>query len=173
MKRRTLLSGLGSAVFGLTALPAWATNWKPNEIAKDTLQLSYLDDSMLSDLCETIIPETDSPGAKNLEVPQFVKTMISDVFEGNDQNKFKNSFVKIEDISKALYGQSYEKCSTAQKLHLLKGLPLSNDLDLKWFFNVLKSLTIQGYTSSEYYMTNIGKFEFAPARYYGCIPLNQ
>ena len=80
---------------------------------------------------------------------------------------------KVEVVSKLLYGNTYGECSNLQKTHLLQGLNLSSDKDQKWFFNTTKRLSVQAYTSSEYFLTNIAKFEFAPGRYLGCVPVTQ
>ena len=171
MKRRKVFSTIGLGVFGIGGLPTWANAWTPAKIKNDSLNLNLAEVDLLVDLTEIIIPETSTPGARTLEISKFIKTMISDLYSKEDQQKFKSGMVKIEEIAKVLYGKSYLECSKEQKLHLLKGLELSSDKDQKWFFDVTKRLCVQAYTSSEYYMVNIAKFEFAPARYYGCIPL--
>ncbi len=173
MNRRKLLSSLGAGMIGVAALPSWAIAWSPNKLNGVKLPLSILENEILIDIVETIIPETDTPGAKTLEVPIFIKTMIEDVYIEKDRQRFQISLSKINNLGKSLFGNNYKESSTEQKIHLLKGLELSSDQDLKWFFYTTKRLTIQGYTSSEYFMMKIAKFEFAPARYYGCIPITQ
>ncbi len=173
MKRRKVFSTIGLSALGIGALPSWANAWTPSKIKNDSLNFNTAEDDLLVDLTEIIIPETTTPGAKTLEISKFIKTMISDIHSKEDQQKFKSGMVKVEEIAKVLYGKSYLECSKEQKIHLLKGLELSSEKDQKWFFDVTKRLCVQAYTSSEYYMVNIAKFEFAPARYYGCVPLTQ
>ncbi|HLO44843.1 MAG TPA: gluconate 2-dehydrogenase subunit 3 family protein [Leadbetterella sp.] len=173
MKRREVFSNLGLGALGVIALPAWANGWSGASIKKDTLQLSLADARLLDDLTETIMPETQTPGAKSLEIAKFVKLMVADVFSPEDRERFTKSLAKVEDVTKMLYGITFAECSTAQRLHLLQGLNLSSDKDQKWFFSTTKRLTVQAYTSSEYFLTNIAKFEFAPGRYLGCVPVTQ
>ncbi len=173
MKRRAVFSTLGLSALGVGALPSWANAWTPSKINKDSLLLKAAEEDLLADLTEVIIPETSTPGAKTLEISKFIKTMISDVHSKDDQTKFKSGLGKVEEITRVLYGKSYSECSKEQKMHLLQGLNLSSEKDQKWFFDTVKRLSVQAYTTSEYYMINIAKFEFAPARYYGCVPLTQ
>lgn len=173
MKRREVFSNLGLGALGVIALPAWANGWSGASIKKDGLGLSVEQNNLLEDLTETIIPETSTPGAKTLEIAKFIKTMVADIFSPEDRERFKTAMAKVEDVSKLLYGNTYGECSNLQKTHLLQGLNLSSDKDQKWFFNTTKRLSVQAYTSSEYFLTNIAKFEFAPGRYLGCVPVTQ
>ena len=173
MKRREVFSNLGFSVLGLSTLPSWANAWTGSKLQNDSLGLSADQASLLEDLAETIIPETDTPGAKTLEIAKFIKLMVGDVYSPEDRERFKNAMVKVDEVSKLLYGKTYSECSKLQKQHLLQGLEMSSDKDQKWFFNTTKGLSVRAYTSSEYYLTNIAHFEFAPGRYYGCVPLNQ
>jgi hypothetical protein len=98
--------------------------------------------------------------------------MLSDMHKFEDQEKFKNSLKKVDEISTLLYGKAFIHCSKEQKVHLLNGLEMSSDVNQNWFFSTTKRYAIQAYTTSEYYLINIAKFEFAPGRYLGCVPLN-
>ena len=172
MKRRELFSTLGVGLLTSLSLPVWANSWSPKKLPNHFLNLSLVQSTVLEDLSETILPETDSPGAKSLEIPKFIENMIADMYKPADQKRFTDALLKVENISKLLYGKPYLECSKEQKLNLLQGLNLSSDKDQKWFFDITKGLTVRAYTSSEYYLTEIAKFEFAPGRYFGCVPLN-
>ena len=90
-----------------------------------------------------------------------------------DQEKFKKGLAKINELSISLFGKSFGDSSTQQKLHLLQGFGMSSDENLKFFMDATKRYAVRAYTTSEYYQVNVAKFEFAPARYHGCVPLNQ
>lgn len=72
MKRREVFSNLGLSVLGLSTLPSWANAWTGSKLQNDSLGLSADQASLLEDLAETIIPETDTPGAKTLEIAKFI-----------------------------------------------------------------------------------------------------
>lgn len=157
---------------GIVALPAWANAWTPGKLDQG-LTLTAAEGDLLIDLSETIIPETSTPGAKTLEISKFIKVMISDCYDAKDQERFRKALARVDEVSGLIYGKSYQESTKEQKLHLLQGLEMSSDADQKWFFGVVKRLTTQGYTSSEYFLTNIANFEFAPARFHGCVPVNK
>lgn len=173
MKRRDLLSSLALSTLGIISLPSWANAWQGKNLKGNPLRLQSLELTNLDQLAETIIPETKTPGAKTLEIAKFINKMIADTYIKADQDKFKVGLQKIEELSNVVYGSTFEKTSNAQKIHMLEGMKLSTDTNQKWFYNTLKGLSVWAYTSSEYYMTTIDKFEFAPARYSGCVPLTQ
>jgi hypothetical protein len=166
MNRRTLFSRLSIAAFAIVGSPYLAFS-RPSRHTK--LNLNASSNNLLEALTDFIIPETDTPGSKTLEIPLFVSTMIADVYSKKDQEKFKNSLEKLDNIARLTYGNPFESLNLDQKKHLFESLKLSSDQDLNWFAKTLKNLSVQAYTSSEYFQTNIAKFEFAPARYYGCI----
>ncbi len=170
MNRRNVLQSISLGLGGAVALPGWANAWTPSGL-KEGILLMKSEEELLTDLSETIIPETDTPGARKLEISKFIRLMVSDLYEKKDQDRFRKALDKVEEISKLIYGKSYGECTKDQKLHLLQGLEMSSDADQKWFFNTVKRLTVQGYTTSEFYLTEIAKFEFAPGRFLGCVPL--
>ncbi|HEV2478171.1 MAG TPA: hypothetical protein VGS79_00845, partial [Puia sp.] len=45
------------------------------------------------------------------------------------------------------------------------------DQDLIFFYTTTKKLTIQAYTSSQYYLTKIQVYELVPGRWHGCVPV--
>jgi hypothetical protein len=172
MKRRELLTSLGIGFGGLISLPSWANNWT-QEAIKSPNFLNAESKALLSEICNTIIPKTDTPGALEVGVPDYIELIVKDCLQTSEQESFKKGMLEIEEIAKETFGKSFVECNAKQKLHLLNGLDLNDDQDLKKYFSQLKWLTIRGYTSSEYYLVNVKNFEFAPARYFGCVDLKK
>jgi hypothetical protein len=44
---------------------------------------------------------------------------------------------------------------------------------VNYFYNTTRSLTLQHYMSSKYYLVNVRKFEMAPGRFNGCFPVEK
>ncbi len=78
MRRRSALKNLTVALGGLMSLPAWASGWSPDSLGQFSI-LPVSDENLLAEIVETILPETDTPGAKSLKVHQFVMRMIQEV----------------------------------------------------------------------------------------------
>ena len=169
MKRRLLLKSLSVSVGTLLVLPAWAENWNLQSVSIQTTILNLEQTNLLAEIVNTIIPEGTIQGAKSLGVPAFIEKMIGDCYEKNAQDDFKKGLGNIETLSKSAHNQAFEALSISQKLELLKNLQTSTDTKQKDFYDLVKNLTIQGYTTSEYVMVNYLKYEMAPGHYYGCV----
>ena len=102
MKRREVFSSLTLGIVGAVSLPSWANNWTAQNLKPDSLELNTSEEDLLDDICEAIIPETDTPGSRTLQIPKFVKTKkfmsipktvgkclhCAKSFEGNKDKKF-------------------------------------------------------------------------------------
>lgn len=168
MKRRAALKNLGLSLGALVAMPAWANAWTPDTLEAPTL-LPIDDASLLAEIAETIIPETTTPGAKSLNVHQFVQRMIQDCYDEKAQATFKQGLAQTNTLAQTKYSKNFEQCDAKQRIDLL--LQMSNDPTTKPFIGLVKNLTIRGYTNSEHYLVNIAKFNMVPGFFHGCVPV--
>ena len=162
---------MAGAVGGLISLPAWANGWTP-ETARSTRQIytrSQLD--LLADMAETIIPKTDTPGAKELDVHQFIQKMVTDCYEPKAQDTLRAGLDSLDGLAQKSFGKPFSEGDATQRTGLLT--QLAQDPAQKEFYGLVKSLTIRGYLSSEYVMTNLTHYQFIPGHYYGCVPVPQ
>lgn len=169
MKRRLLLKSLSASVGALLIMPAWANNWNLQTVGIQPYFLNLEQTNLLAEIVSTIIPEGKIQGAKSLGVPAFIEKMIKDCYEKNAQDDFKKGLENVEILSQSTHNQLFENLSVSQKQELLKNLQTSTDAKQKEFYGLIKNLTIQGYTTSEYVMVNYLKYEMAPGHYYGCV----
>lgn len=172
MQRREALKGFGTAVVGLVSLPTWANGWSKQTLKKGAL-LNPAEEALLADVVETFIPVTDTPGAKELGVHGFVQTMVTDCYDQKAQENLTKGLAGLETMSQQTFGKAFAMGNSAQREHILEGMELSDNPTNKAFYSMVKFLTIQGYMSSEYVMTNITKYEMIPGRFHGCVPVKQ
>ncbi|TDB67884.1 gluconate 2-dehydrogenase subunit 3 family protein [Arundinibacter roseus] len=170
MQRRTALKNVASTIGAFVALPAWANGWNRQQLSNNAL-LNPAENSLLAEVVETIIPKTDTPGAKELGVHQFVQTMITDCYDKKAQDSLVSGLASLDAFSQSTFGKSFTACSAKQRIHILEGMELSDDAARKSFYGMVKGLTIQGYMSSEYVMTNLTHYEMIPGRFHGCVPV--
>lgn len=168
MKRRTALKSLIAASGSLVTLPAWATGWTPETVAK-TAFTSVTEEMMLAELVETFIPETTTPGAKTLKVHQFALRMINDCYDLSVQDLLKQGLAKTDELAQQAHSKPFTSCDTAQRTELLRQMGAATEPAVKQFADLIKGLTIRGYTNSEYYLTNVQKYVMAPGFYHGCV----
>ncbi|MPR36017.1 gluconate 2-dehydrogenase subunit 3 family protein [Salmonirosea aquatica] len=172
MQRRTALKNVATTLAGLAALPAWANGWNQQQLSK-THFLTPAEDTLLAEVVETIIPATDTPGAKELGVHRFVQKMLDDCYDQKAQESFKAGLAALDGFSQQIFKKPFAEGTAPQRIYILEGTELSDDPAKKAFFGMVKNLTIQGYMNSEYVMTNLTHYEMIPGRFHGCVPVEK
>ncbi|VTQ05003.1 gluconate 2-dehydrogenase subunit 3 family protein [Sphingobacterium daejeonense] len=158
MDRRTALKQMFIIAGGMMIATSCDFSSKAPSIQLNNVKLDSDDELFLFELVETIIPKTDSSGAKDLNLHLFVMKMLDDCTSPEDQKKFLEGLKTAEKIK----GKS-----AAEQIAYLKALP-QDDV----FFNILKRRTIQGYKNSEYVMKNKLVYELVPGRYNGAFKID-
>ena len=59
-----------------------------------------------------------------------------------------------------------------QQIDFLKNIEARGSSEDKMVLQILKKLTIQAYTNSEYFLTKHRNYTIAPGFYHGCTPIN-
>jgi len=134
--------------------------------------------SFLDEVAETIIPATDTPGAKAAGVGTFMNTMVVDCYEEKDQKLFMEGISKIDEASKKKNGKSFMSASEDERKALLTEIDKElkdynkqkKDGDPNHYFQLMKQLTLLGYFSSEIGCTQALRYVAVPGKYEGCIP---
>lgn len=169
INRRDALRRLGTAAVGAATSAIWVqsltalareqahahaagqtaaavSNWTPTI-------LSARQNELVVALSELIIPETDTPGAKAAHVNRFIDAVLAEAAPG-DRDSFIRGLTWIDDRSRALFGKSFGEASPADQTALLTRLSAEGNPDREDrigtdFFQAIKSMTIDGYYTSE------------------------
>lgn len=165
MERRTALRGIALGIGGLASLPSWANAWTPEKLPKTPF---IPNEDYLNPLAEVLIPTTDTPGAGELGVGNFIVAMINDCTPEAPKKLFTKQLGEIDTISKTKFSKGFAALNPTEKTALVESMATSENEDWKTFFTILKRYTIQGYMTTEDVLTRKG-FEFAPGRYLGCV----
>lgn len=177
MKRRGVIKHLAVATGAFLAAPAWANGWTNASLLPMSSSLSDEQADLLAEVVETIIPagtmatDIKVPGARELGVHAFVQKMVTDCYEKKVQDNLKNGLDTVSAMSAESFGKPFSQGDATQRLAVLTRLSTSTDASQKEFIALVKSLTIQGYTTSEYVMTKFYNYQMAPGHYYGCVPV--
>lgn len=136
--------------------------------------------SLLAEIAETIIPKTDTPGAKEAKVEDFIVTMLNDCYKTTDQQLVLDGLKKIDAASEKQYKKPFIDISAEEKTALLTEIDKErvayNKRDNKkegdptHYFQVLKELTLLGYFTSEAGATKALRYVPVPGKFEGCIP---
>ncbi|MCB0518075.1 MAG: gluconate 2-dehydrogenase subunit 3 family protein [Lewinellaceae bacterium] len=125
-----------------------------------------------------IIPLTDTPGAIEAGVPQFIDTMMAGFYQEKEKNTFREGLKKVEEDAKAAHGKPFAKLSEEEQDALLTKLDQAAfadgvDRGTPDFFRMAKELTVLGFCTSEAGATEFLKYEPVPGDYKGCIPYSE
>lgn len=132
----------------------------------------------LAELCETILPKSNTPGAKDAKVDRFIDVMLKDVYKPEDAERFKAGLIQLDTDAKAKHGKSFAKLTSDQRKEMVKAMDdelrnrKENPKD-KPFYDMAKELTITGYCTSEEGATKLLKYLPVPGEYKACIPFSE
>ena len=154
-------------------------NWQPLFFSSDQA-------SVIAELAETILPKTQTPGAKELNIDRFIDRLIKEVFSTENQQLFLKGMDEFQKECKAINGRSFIKCSSDQRNEFLKkmeqesaktppsvwGMTLKDSGPMP-FYRQAKELTLLGYFTSEQVGKKILVYDPVPGLYAGDVPLAQ
>lgn len=174
LKRVSLI--MGGTVIGAQAFLSGCQREQEDGAVNDLFTES--DVVLMDEIGETIIPTTDTPGAKAVGIGSFMAMMVLDTYSPEDQKVFENGLDKIRQDFEAQYGDSFVEGKPAdRKAYLNK---LNDELtvftsnkkegDSEHYFRMLKELTLLGYFTSEIGSTKALRYVETPGRYDACIP---
>lgn len=170
--RRTALKQLALVSLGMALVPSCMEDRSKASLLLKSLKISPEDEAMLAELCEIIIPKTNTPGAKDISAHLFVLKMVDDCSPKDQQEVFIKGMEEFKKICKETTGKSLVDCNAEerQKITDLLLAMKTEDVPLVQFLGMVKGRTIQAYTSSEFYLTKVKVYELVPGRYQGCVP---
>jgi hypothetical protein len=180
MNRRIALKQLGFITAGVALLPGCVKEAaRPASIGLKNIQISGNQEAMLAEVAETLIPATDMPGAKAMNVPQFVLRMVDDCQPIEAQKDFEKGIAEFEQAVDKKYGKSFEALSVSDRQAFLKELDVAaraerekdNMSPVSKFYALTRRYTIQGFTSSEYVLTKVLPYNMIPGKFIGCVPI--
>jgi hypothetical protein len=169
MNRRDTLKQLLLASGGLIALPSWAREWKVTDFAAYSSSFTITEQQVLASIADTIIPAGDSIGALSVGVDKFLQKLISNCYDSKVQENVKTQLSALEASAQKTLGKSFNTCDQSHRQELLMKISASENKDEKDFFNLMKSETIRGFSTSKEVMTKYLKYKVAPGHYHGCV----
>lgn len=162
---------LGGTIMSSTLATVWSSCQTATSDGYEMELLSSNEGSILAEIVEVIIPTTDTPGAKEAGVHHFIDRYLSEILPEEAQNQFKEGLTKFEASCKEAYGKSFTKLSEEEKIEFMTSV--ADGEEHREFFEAAKSLTLQGYFSSEIGMTQVLQYEHVPGDFVGCVPLTE
>jgi hypothetical protein len=172
MKRRETLKYLGLSIGSVITLPAWANGWRSSDLSTNAPKVLVANESLLAEMVETIIPTTDTAGAKTLGIDKFIQKIVADCFDKPTKEIFGQGFGLLEEQTKKAYNKSFVDCSPQQRTEILQQIEKDKNNVAAKFYGLVKGVTVQGYLSSEYVMVNHYDYKMIPNKFEPCASVN-
>jgi hypothetical protein len=188
MNRREALRNVALLMGGAVSVATWsAIAVSCNEPSDQTKALFTADqEKTIAELADTIIPDTDTPGAKAAGVGPFIAMMINECYPADIQETFTNGLSDLEKRSNAKFSNSFAAISAPDRAAVLQDVV--DDLKKKRaaqkptatggggkkdpdFFSLAKELTMLGYFTSEIGSKQALVYLAVPGRYDACTDL--
>lgn len=131
------------------------------------LSVSPSQEALLAEAADTILPTTDTPGAKAAGVEKFIIRVLRDCYRPEAQIVFYEALARLDSAGRGVHGRAFTELTPAQRHGVLLGATKSD----KAFFLLLKQLTVAGYFTSEIGATKALAYLPIPGKFQGETPL--
>ncbi len=190
MERRDLLKMIAAAT-GLAFVggEAWAAGVKTTSASKALFGAG--DIMLLDEIAETILPRTETPGAKDAACGAQMAVMVQDCYDAKQQALFVAGLAALQASCKQQYQRDFLQLTAAERTALLTQLDkdasarnaaiasndstnVSNrkgDASIEpHYFTLLKQLSIFVFFTSKTGATEVLRYVAVPGRYDGALP---
>jgi len=124
--------------------------------------------SLLFNIVDFLIPKTETPGALEMKVPQFIDIIISETYNNESKNNFSNKLkLLIEDFkSNNIDLSDYNSMKSK----------FVNDFNNKTHqetYNQIRDLTVWGFKTSKEIALNVLNYNPIPGYQLGCVDIDK
>jgi hypothetical protein len=175
INRRTAIRQLAFLSASAALLPSCLGDHSKPDLVLNHFTVNDAEQRTLDTLTATLIPTTDTPGARETGASLFILKMLDDCSSKSDQDNFFKGLRQLDDASRKMSGATFVKASGAQREALLTAIgdkKIPGD-ELNFFYSTARKLTILSYSSSQYFLTKVQVYELVPGRWHGCVPVTQ
>lgn len=187
MNRRLAIRNMALIMGSVAVLPSCLNDDKGKPVvALKTLKIDADQETLVNNLTETILPKTDTPGARDLGINLFVFKMLDDCTGKEDQEKFLEGLKDFDDAVDKKYGKGFNEITQQQRTEFVTALEKSakdkaakkddkpsEPSKLETFYWMVKGQTVFGYTTSQYFMTKQVVYELVPGRWNPMFPVKK
>ena len=172
----------GAALVGQASMLAACSREDTEMAPRDPHNVGALftdsDIALLDEIAETILPETDTPGAKAAEVGAFMALMVTDTYYKPDQEIFLTGLANLDARSEKSFRHDFISANPADRLNLLESLDAEQFEYMQnkpanapaHYFRMMKELALIGYFTSEIGYTQAMRYVETPGRFDPCTP---
>jgi len=178
MRRREVVRFLGAAI-ALPFLPRGAEaaiqlgkslHERLGDVPFRTLNRDQ--QALVTNIAELIIPETDTPGATSVKVPEFIDLILTEWASDDEKEAFLAGLGDIDARASAMGSPRFVGLPAQKKVELLTALDAASaeKTGAPFAFRRLKALTVYGYFTSKPVEQDILKMQMFFNGYQGNVP---
>jgi hypothetical protein len=160
--------------------------------ARGVGEFSAADVALLDEIADTILPPTNTPGAKAAHTGAFIAVMVTDAYTPRNQQVFRAGMRTLDQECRAMHKLTFMEASPEQRLSLLERIDREQKayMDARatapqsraplrasrisdtpaHYFRMMKELTLLGYFTSEIGCTQAQRYVESPGRFEPCAP---
>jgi hypothetical protein len=175
INRRTAIRQLAFLSASAALLPSCLGDHSKPDLVLNNFTVNGAGQRTLDALTATLIPTTDTPGARETGASLFILKMLDDCSSKSDQDKFFKGMKALDDASRKIAGAPFAEAGGAKREAILTAIgekKIPGD-ELNFFYSTARKLTILSYSSSQYFLTKVQVYELVPGRWHGCVPVTQ
>ncbi len=165
MNRRDLIKNIalisGGIFIGSNFL---LTSCKNTEAGTQTLSEDLL--KLLDEIAETIIPETETAGAKTTKVAEFISKVFQDIYTEEEQTDFIAALQMINDKANEKMGSDFVNLSAEKRAQLFNEIKNPKDKGLLAIYQMV----LFSYLTSEKGIKATFRYVPVPGKQEGDIP---
>lgn len=171
LNRRALLLGAVLLVGGAAALSRFTR--KPGSASAAGPALTAEHFALLEQVCEVIIPTTDTPGAIVAGVPAFIRQMIEEWGNENSRAELTGVLEAIEKLAWSRFGAAFVELAPERRFEVVNAFDAERLARQDPAYRKFKHLVLVGYYQSEIGATHELRFELVPGAWRPCVPLSE
>ncbi|MFL3001502.1 MAG: gluconate 2-dehydrogenase subunit 3 family protein [Cytophagales bacterium] len=181
MKRREAFKNLSLFVYGTLTIPASSllNSCSPSS-KKIDWSAKYLNEDeafFLNEVSNTIIPNTEFPGALAAGVPKEIEDYVFNVFEDDKIENFRDDLKKLDEyLNSNNLPKSFYDSNIKEKTDMLNSIQIESESEIGNIYLKIKSSVATSYFKSEIGATQVLKYNgpsVVLGQYKGCVPFSK
>ena len=166
IRRAALLAGVALS-------PDWLSIVGRAQTPATRTYLTAAQGPLVSAAAERILPRTDTPGAIDVGVPAFIDRFYGEFMSPAERQLLVSALDEIERAAGSAHGASFAALTAAQQDAVLRSIAAAQQGRNPSSFELLRSVTVLGYFTSEQVGKNVLHYDPVPGAYDGCVPIDQ
>ncbi|MBM3872519.1 MAG: gluconate 2-dehydrogenase subunit 3 family protein [Verrucomicrobia bacterium] len=129
--------------------------------------------AVVAAVAERLLPRTDTPGALDAGVPEFIDRLVGAYFTDAERRTFREGVAALDRESGSRAGGPFASRKPEQQDTLLASLAEDAVGRGTTFYSLVREATIVGYFTSELVGKTVLHYDPVPGRFDACIPISE